>query len=140
MNSPDKLPFKNCLEKDDRVIHAETKRPGTVAFTPKGRQTAVTWQGTVSAVYCDVMSLRLIPPNGKGVPEENPPIEGEPPALETATRRTPKPAAPAGSDALELAKAERAQITARMEAMNAEFKTLKARGEKLDQAIAILSA
>jgi hypothetical protein len=136
--------FRNNLRKGDRVVHADTKRPGSVAFTPKGRQTAVTWQGTKVPSYCDVMTLRLVL-DDKGTLDDVPPVDGEPPALEgTAAKRghagsIPKaPAAPAS--ALDALKAERDGIAARMRALEDEFRGLKQRREKLDQAITVLTA
>lgn len=131
------LPYCNNLQKNDRVIHAKTKRPGSVATQPRdsSRMTSILWQGCSTPVYEDVMDLRLVCANGEI--DEHPPIDGEPPPRKhELPKRTPDAAEQAAIDVL---KKERDRIDARMKEMEIEFKTLRGEREKYDKAIAALA-
>jgi len=127
--------FKNNLQKDDRVIHAETKRLGTVRYTPHAgeRMVGIVWQGTKFPRYCDVMTLRLVL---NGHAEEVAPVEGTPPDLGATAARPPEEEA---DPALAAIKRQHAAIDARMAAMNLEYRKLAADKDRLERAIAILS-
>lgn len=130
--------YRNNLVKGDRVIHAATHRPGTVETQPResSRMVAVLWQGTVAAQYTDVVKLRLIV-NGK--PEDVPPCDGTPPDAVSRPAATCKPDTPDVA-AVDVLKKERDSVEVRMRDLESQFKTLKTRREKLDQAIAVLSS
>jgi hypothetical protein len=134
------LPYCNNLRKDDRVIHVDTKRPGTVASQPREKSVMVSvlWQGTTAPQYVDVLKLRLVCANGQI--DEHPPIDGEPPPR-PAREMHPAPsvaAAPAG--ALDALKNERAGVVAEMKHCEDRFKELKGQRDRLDHAIAVLTA
>jgi len=129
------IQFRNNLQKDDRVLHAETKRPGTVRYTPEegSRTVGIVWQGTKAPQYVDVMKLRLVV---DGKPEDVPPVDGEPPAMgAAAVAKTPAP-----SSALDALKAERETVTSEMKSHEDAFRVLKQRRERLDAAITALTA
>lgn len=129
-------PFANNCTENDRVLDIESKCQGKVARTPRdpgSRRTAILFDGTVSPRYVDVMRLRLVV---KGVPEENPPIEGEPPPLPVSGPS----AMLAESSALEVIEQEYARNAAEMETCQNRYKLLKAANERLDRARTILKS
>jgi hypothetical protein len=132
------LPYCNNLRKDDRVIHSDTKRPGTVASQPRESSVMVSvlWQGTNTPQYVDVLKLRLVCANGQV--DEHPPIDGEPPVR--ATRQTPSVAAAPEHGALTTLKKERDDIGAEMTRLENRFKELKVQKERVERAIGVMTA
>ena len=128
-------PFHNNLEKNDRVFDTESKRQAKVARTPRGkaRLTAITYDGTTTPRYVDVMQLRLMP-DGR-TPEDCPPIEGTPPEKFDGA----DPDSGSEPDALTSLRAELAKNNAEMSGMNARFKTLREQNDRIEKAIAILA-
>lgn len=137
------MSYRNNLQKGDRVVHAETKRPGDVKWAAESSVWAgVVWQGTKSPQQVHVSKLRLVV---NGVPEDVPPIDGEIPAAVSADRIAAPATAPrvrvdstGEPGALAVLKRERAALTAEMDALNAAFRVAKAKAERLDKAIAVL--
>lgn len=130
------LPFCNNLKRGDRVLHAESKRVGTVAVDPgeSSRDVAVTWQGNERYRFCDVMVLRLVT---GGKPEEVAPVDGEPPAPKTGK---PARAATVEQSAISVLKKERDEIDAEMKRLDARFKELREKRDRLSRAITVLEA
>lgn len=124
--------FRNNLVKDDPVLHAETKRPGRVKYTPEetSRKVGVVWQGTSAPQYVDVTKLRLVV---DGRPEEVAPIDGVPPEL--AANR---PRAASEGTALGALESERDKLLAEMRVLEARFKEIRTSKERIEAAIAIL--
>lgn len=75
--------FKNNLRTGDQVLDTVKGRRALVDRTPreKSRGVSLTYDGTASSRYADVMELRLIV---NGEPEEHPPVDGVPPEIENA--------------------------------------------------------
>lgn len=135
--------FRNNLQKGDRVVHAETKRPGTVYVTPResSRNVSVVWQGCTGAIYVDVMKLRLVL-DDKGTIDEFAPVDGEPPS-ESPER--PIPSAPRVAEshkdhALQVVRDERSKIKIELAVIEADFKKLRAIDERLAETEKILTA
>lgn len=132
--------FKNLLQKDDVVMHCESKRVGKVACNPMSTNVTplVIWQGTSSPQAAHIAKLRLVV-NGK--PEDVAPHDGDLPstAPQPAKRPLPLHTAAPGTSALEALRNERDGIVAAMNAMEIRFKELKLTKERMDQAIAVLS-
>jgi len=138
-------PFKNNLQKGDTVMHADTKRPGKVAFQPGERnpKACIVWQGTQSPQSTDIMKLRLCV---NGVPEDVPPCDGVPPEepveapnghATTVVRVT----ATQGEDkVLAALREERDRVVADMVALEGVFKVKRASKERLEQAILVFTA
>lgn len=132
--------FRNNLQKNDRVFDTVSNRQGKVAWTPRdsgSRRTALVYDGQTAPQYRDVMQLRLIT-NGR-TPEDVPPVDGTPPALEpehTAARIEPQPD---GMSALDALKSERASNAQEMTRIEARFRLLKNSNERLDRAIAVMT-
>lgn len=127
-------PFTNNLTKNDRVYDTVAQRQGKVARTPHSRSTAIIYDGTNTQRYVDVTRLRFMV---NGQPEEEPPIEGVPPAAEEKTEK----ALPTGSgDCLSVAKAQLATNNAEKEKLTARFKILNAENERLEQVVKLLSS
>lgn len=136
-------PFRNNLVQNDRIVDTVTKKQGKVARTPKNdknRMTCVQYDGQSAQRYVDVMQLRLMP-DGR-TPEEVPPIDGEPPALEEPSTKAapprPWPSPPASSDPVENIEAELKLIEIRMSEINEEFRTLDGRKAKYRKALEAL--
>lgn len=134
-------PFSNNLDKNDRVLDVVSNRQGKVNVQPREatRMTKVLFDGKSSAVYVDVMNLRLVL-NGKAA-EDVPPIDGEPPPLPSAKVAGPAAAAPLGQgDPLELLRAQHAGNESEKLVITARFKELTTANERLDRAITALTA
>lgn len=131
-------PFTNNLVKDDVVMHAESKRVGKVAYTPKegSRMTGVVWHGNNVPQYIDVMKLRFVV---DGKPETVAPVEGEPPPLDPPTAGRQRIPMVNHLDPIGALRKEREHVDTEMRGIETRFKDLKTRREKLDQAIAVLS-
>lgn len=142
MNTP--LPFCNNLKKDDPVLDTVSNRPARVARTPQSdqqRMVALTFQGTNSSRYIDVMQLRLIV-NGK--PEPDAPVDGTPPpfnekiitrsnsthGIPTTTEKTP----------LQMLQDKRASNLAEIETMTKRATDLRLEVNRIDKAILALSS
>lgn len=132
-------PFSNNLDKNNRVIDVISNRQGKVNVQPREstRMTKVLFDGKSAAVYVDVMNLRLVL-DGKQA-EDLPPIDGEPPPL-PADRPQAAPARTLieGGDATAVLKAELEMNRQLMAALELQFKALRSKNDKLEQAIAIL--
>lgn len=134
-------PFSNNLDKDNRVLDVVSNRQGKVSVQPREstRMTKVLFDGKSSAVYVDVMNLRLVL-NGKAA-EDVPPIDGEPPPLPSAKVAGPAAAPPIGQgDPLELLRAQHAGNEHEKLVITARFKELTTANERLDRAITALTA
>lgn len=134
------MAFSNNLQQNDRVLDTVSGRQGKVARTPRSpeqRRTSIVFDGNSAAQYLDVMQLRLIV-NGK-TPEEGPPVDGTPPEDEK-----PVPTAAANGHvltaALDALKKERAHNVEDMDELDKRFRALRDANEKLDKAIALLTA
>lgn len=139
-------PFRNNLVQNDRILDTISNKQGKVARTPKNdknRMTCVQYDGQSAQRYVDVMQLRIIV-DGR-TPDDGPPIDGEPPALEEKTPRAAATAA-AGYDpgpGVDMAGALEHEIKAldeRMGELNREFKILDAQKQKFQKALDILRA
>lgn len=132
------LPYCNNLRKNDRVIHADTKRPGTVASQPRESSVMVSvlWQGTTTPQYVDVVKLRLVCANGEI--DEHPPFDGEPP--QRTARSSPSVASAPEASALAGLKKERDDIGAEMTRLEERFKALKVKKERVERAIEVMTA
>lgn len=132
-------PFSNNLDLNNRVLHVPSGKQGKVAVQPRDRtrMTKIIFDGRSSGQYVDVMDLRLIL-DGK-VAEDVPPVDGEPPEKPGPNTRAPAPAGPQGS-ALELLRIKRGQNAHAMQALEQQFREIKAENEKIDKAIAALTA
>lgn len=126
--------FTNNLTQNDRVLDTVTKRQGKVARTPRegSRTVVILFDGKERAKSCDVMTLRFLV-NGK--PEDFAPVEGEPPARNTAEKKPPRYAL----GLLSQAKAERETNGAEMAGIEKRFKELRAQNDRLDLVIKTLS-
>lgn len=133
--------FRNNLEKNDRVFDTVSRRQGKVARTPRderARMVSITFDGTSTPRYVDVMQLRLMP-DGR-TPEEAPPVDGTPPSEETGTDPGPALARAAPEpDALGALRTELHQNNEEMTEMNARFKLLRERNERIERAISALT-
>ncbi len=131
-------PFRNNLEKNDRVFDTESKRQGKVARTPRdeqARMVAVVFDGTTTARYVDVMQLRLMP-DGR-TPEEFPPVNGSPPTIEETEHKSSD--SPEPPDALAALRDELGRNNHEMTGMNARFKLLREKNDRIERAIAALT-
>lgn len=129
-------PFRNNLQKNDRVLDTVSGRQGKVKWNPRehGRRTAIQIDGTATPRYLDVMTLRLIA-NGH-TPEESAPVEGEPPAIEPERS---EPQTPCGKGALEMLRNELGQNERRMKDAEQTFRTLKKENARIERAILALT-
>jgi hypothetical protein len=130
--------YRNNLQKGDRVMHAPTKRVGTVAVSPResSRNTSILWQGSSQAKYVDVLELRLIVNNQ---PEEVPPCDGAPPGRETAASLAASSSGGGyANGSIESLKRDRDLLDQQMNEMNEKFKKLREYRERLDRAIQVL--
>ncbi len=134
-------PFRNNLQKNDRVFDTESRRQGKVYRTPRdeqSRMTSIVFDGTHSPRYVDVMQLRFMP-DGR-TPEDVAPIDGEPPAVGKAVvSSAPAPRAPSGSDPKDILVAEREKAVAEMAEITATYKGLQKKVERLNVAIEALT-
>jgi hypothetical protein len=135
-------PFRNNLVKGDRVWDTILERQATVWRTPRdegSRKTRVLYDGTSTPRYADVMQLRFIPP-GTGEPEEVAPVDGEPPA-ESGPQESGKcnPGA-AGKGAIDAITEEFNRNKERLARLETEMSQLRARQERLNNAMRALQA
>lgn len=138
--------YRNNLQRGDEVLEVLSRRRGTVANTPRETSptAAVTFSGLKSPQPVLVKNLRLFV-NGK--PEDEPPCDGEAPAVILAPDRPARPAvdpagAPSGqreSKAVISLKAQRDANLAEIASIEKRFKVLKAENEKLDRAVEIMA-
>lgn len=136
------LPWSVNLKKGDRVLHAPTKRPGSVLRKSRGdsRMIRVQWQGGPVTALVDVMDLRLI--LGDGTTETVPPVDGTPPeAGPVAIKRPPAPSVSLGSkaSALENLREERERIRSRLEEIRCERDRLEDDLAQIGKAIDVLA-
>lgn len=123
--------FSNNLRVGDTVLDTDSRRQGEVVETSEHkRNIRVKFPGGVNARRLDVMKVRLVV---DGNPEDVPPVTGEPPTAAVARQDA------ATHGAVASLKAERAQIVAEMASMNLKFTGMRARLEKIDKAIDVLS-
>lgn len=128
------MSYRNNLQKGDRVVHAETKRPGDVKWAAESSVWAgVVWQGTKSPQQVHVSKLRLVV---NGVPEDVPPIDGEIPASVSADRIDPSPVST--PDGLAALRAERRVLTDEMQRLNDTYRIAKGKADRIDKAISVL--
>lgn len=135
-------PFRNNLAAGDAVQHAVTKRPGNVRWA---RETSiwagVVWQGTTSPQQVHVSKLRLVV---NGVAEEVPPVDGEiPPIVDVekpARDHKTEQFIAQRPDGVAALKQEREVIARRMDELQREFVDLKAKRDRIDKALAVLTA
>jgi hypothetical protein len=130
--------FRNNLRKGDRVVHADTKRPGTVKLQPreKSRGAMIVWQGAASPQHCDIMKLRLVL-DDKGTIDEHPPCDGEPPASDVNVdpRRVP----PSSEiDPAEILRGKRERNLQELASLNKRFSALKLENDRIDIALRAL--
>jgi hypothetical protein len=136
--------YRNNLQKNDRVFHVPTKRQAKVDKDPRetSRMVSIVFDGIHTPKYVDIREVRLMP-DGR-TPENVPPCDGDPNedggvGLATTPKiRVQGTATPMGL--LESAKGERARNATEMQVLETRFKHLKAANEKLDRAIAVLTA
>lgn len=143
-------PFKNNLVMPNQVFDIVTRRRGIVATTPRegNRRTAVIFDGTSTPKYVDVMELRFIPPNAGGAPEDVPPIDGDPPPLPEThrARKVSEPKEPrkwsgsSTSTPVQQLAERRVEIKTEIENMTKRATDLRSEDERLEKAIAVLSA
>lgn len=130
-------PYQNNLALNDRVFDTESKRQGKVARMPRetSRSVSVLFDGTTNPRYLDIMQLRLMP-DGR-TPEDVPPCDGVP--ADVAEPRTEIRVVGNG-DLLTAARQERTRNADEMAACDKRFRFLKDQNERLDRAIAVLTA
>lgn len=123
--------FSNNLRVGDTVLDTDSRRQGEVVETSEHkRNIRVKFPGGVNARRLDVMKVRLVV---DGNPEDVPPVTGEPPTAAVARQDA------ATHGALGALKAERAELSSRMDRMNKEFAAMRTRIDKIDNAIVMLS-
>lgn len=137
------IPFNNNLEKNDRVYDTVSKRQGKVARDirdPSSRRVCILLDGdaSASAKYVDVMQLRLMP-DGR-TPEQDAPVDGVPPVEEPKRAAVQPRAHSEEPDALSALRSELERNNTEMNGMNARFKFLKEKNEKLVLAISALTS
>lgn len=140
--------FCNNLRKGDAVFDTKSRLRGIVARTPRSanRRTSVRLSGKQPA-YLDVMDLRFIPP-GETKPEDVPPVDGDAPPLDAPKVRAARvalgpsiqlsPSIEFEDPGLHALKDEWKRNAEEIAQIEARFKVLRAKNERLDKAIAVL--
>ncbi len=128
--------FCNTLQKGDRVIDAESKRPGEVArgVRQNSRSVEVLFQGTKGPKRVDIVNLRFIDPT-TGTPEELPPYDGDLPAK---VESTPSAKAARSGDVTGAIESEIESVKAEIRQVEDRFKELRERRDRLVEALGVL--
>lgn len=131
-------PFRNNLAKGDRVLDVRTKRLADVMAQPRedSVNVMVSYQGhsALTRTYVGVEHLRLVV---DGKPEEVPPIDGEIPEHPSSSKKGLPPAA--FLSPVESLKIELSGNLLEIEEMNTRCKQIRARNDKIEAAIKVLS-
>lgn len=131
--------YRNNLVKGDRVMDMRDTRLATVVAQPREDSVNVmlTYQGhsELTKVYVHISRLRLVV---DGKPEAVPPVDGEIPIMEAReTRKAER--APSDADAVSTLRAELTKNLAEIEGMNNRCREIRARNDKIEAAIKVLS-
>lgn len=133
-------PFKNCLDKNHRILHVQLNKQGKVFRQPKetSRSVCILLDGQVTDRYVDITALQICI-NGKP-DSEIPCYEGELPEKPTSRPASLAPMLPADSgDPLQMLRDRLAGNEREIEGMTNRARLLRVENEKLYRAIAALA-